>query len=70
MNILTNEIEEEYVKCILCEEEYTIKRKELGYDTCLECGEEEAQKQKNKVETRAIPELYKGPYKYITNLDF
>ena len=25
--------------CIICEEEYTDKRLELGYDTCLNCGQ-------------------------------
>ena len=28
--------------CITCEEEYSDKRKALGYSTCLECGETEA----------------------------
>ena len=28
--------------CITCEEEYSDKRKALGYNTCLECGETEA----------------------------
>ena len=28
--------------CIECEEEYPIKRKQLGYRTCLDCGERSA----------------------------
>ena len=28
--------------CITCEEEYSDKRKALGYSTCLNCGESEA----------------------------
>jgi len=28
--------------CITCEEDYSDKRKALGYGTCLECGETEA----------------------------
>ena len=28
--------------CITCEEEYSDKRKALGYSTCLDCGEAEA----------------------------
>jgi hypothetical protein len=28
--------------CITCEEEYSDKRKALGYSTCLSCGETEA----------------------------
>ncbi len=29
-------------ECINCEEEYSNKRAELGYSTCLECGEADA----------------------------
>ena len=29
--------------CISCEEEYNDKRLALGYQTCLDCGEAEAQ---------------------------
>ena len=28
--------------CITCEEEYSDKRLELGYSTCLDCGQEAA----------------------------
>lgn len=28
--------------CITCEEEYSDKRLELGYNTCLNCGQEAA----------------------------
>ena len=27
-----------YAECITCGEEYNYKRKQLGYNTCLECG--------------------------------
>ena len=27
-----------YAECVVCGEEYNYKRKELGYNTCLECG--------------------------------
>jgi hypothetical protein len=29
-------------ECINCEEEYADKRAELGYSTCLDCGEADA----------------------------
>ena len=29
-------------ECITCEEEYTDKRLELGYQTCLDCGQADA----------------------------
>jgi|GEM_PF-2122067 len=30
--------------CINCEEDYSNKRAELGYSTCLDCGEHDARK--------------------------
>ena len=27
-----------YATCVNCGEDYVYKRKELGYNTCLECG--------------------------------
>ena len=32
-------------ECVECGEEYPDKRAELGYETCLECGAQEAHKQ-------------------------
>jgi len=29
-------------ECITCEEEYSDKRLELGYETCLDCGQADA----------------------------
>lgn len=29
-------------ECITCEEEYSDKRQELGYSTCLDCGQADA----------------------------
>jgi hypothetical protein len=29
-------------ECITCEEEYSDKRQELGYNTCLDCGQADA----------------------------
>jgi hypothetical protein len=41
--------------CINCEEEYSNKRKALGYSTCLCCGEETAMEIK-AVRTKAMLE--------------
>ena len=30
--------------CINCEEEYSDRRAEIGYSTCLDCGERDARK--------------------------
>lgn len=35
--------------CELCGEQFNIKRKELGYDICLECGEELANSNKRLI---------------------
>lgn len=35
--------------CELCGEPFSIKRKELGYNICLECGEELAQQSTRKM---------------------
>jgi predicted nucleic acid-binding Zn-ribbon protein len=31
-------------ECVRCGDEYTYRRKELGYDTCLACGDHSARR--------------------------
>jgi len=52
-------------KCEICEEEYSNKRAELGYDTCLKCGEIDAREETNKKKMRIATPYNKGPYMYI-----
>lgn len=55
--------------CKECGNRYEDKRAKLGYETCLECGEEEAQMElQNKRKRIAI--LYnKGPYMLLSERD-
>ncbi len=54
-------------ECIKCGEEYSDKRKELQYDTCLSCGAEKAREQAIAKSKRISPLYSKGPYQYITD---
>ena len=53
--------------CVECGEAYNPKRKALGYDTCLVCGDAEAEKQANRKARCTAPAFNKGAYMYITN---
>jgi len=48
-----------------CGEEYSDARKALGYDTCLGCGEEEAQAEVEKRRERVVVPYNKGPYMFL-----
>lgn len=50
----------------MCGEEYSDKRKELGYNTCLECGEKEARLEISNKARSTAPAYNKGPHMYIT----
>ena len=53
--------------CCNCDEEYSDRRKELGYKTCLECGEHEAKKESLFKASCTAPAYNKGCYMYIAN---
>jgi predicted nucleic acid-binding Zn-ribbon protein len=53
--------------CIKCGEEYSDKRAELGYKTCLECGAKDAQKETKRKSKCIAPAYNKGAYQYITS---
>ena len=53
--------------CIECQEEYSDKRKKIGYDTCLECGDFEATKEIVRKSTCIAPAYNKGPYMFVTS---
>lgn len=53
--------------CSKCGDEFSEKRKELGYDTCLDCGEELAQVEIDKKRERIGIAYNKGSYQYITS---
>ena len=52
-----------------CGAEFSDKRKALGYETCLDCGEQEAQELVAKKKERVAPAYNKGPIMYITSLE-
>lgn len=52
-------------ECIDCGAEYPNKRLELGYYTCLTCGNEEARVVVKKLSKRNMPAFNKGPYMVI-----
>jgi hypothetical protein len=54
--------------CIICKiEEIDPRRVILGFDTCLICGEIEAQKETELKKNRIAIAYDKGAYQYITD---
>ena len=56
-----------YVLCNFCGEEYNKKRFDLGYLSCLDCGQRHAQKEKYYKSRCTAPAYNKGAYQYITS---
>lgn len=54
-------------ECIECEEEYSDKRKALGYDVCLQCGSQIAYEQAVEKSKRIGPLFNKGGLQFITD---
>ena len=55
--------------CRFCGESYSVKRYELGYISCLDCGEQHAQKQKDFKAKCTAPAYNKGAYQYVASTD-
>lgn len=55
-------------KCIGCFEEYSEKRKEIGYLTCLSCGAKDAKHDTMMKSKRIAPAFNKGAYQYINGI--
>lgn len=53
--------------CQKCGEEFSLSRAKLGYKTCLECGEEEAQRETKRKSKCVAPAYNKGAYQYVTS---
>ena len=53
--------------CYLCGETYPARRKEIGYNTCLECGGQEADREKAFKAKCVAPYTNKGAYMLITS---
>tara|TARA_Y100000590_G_scaffold191716_1_gene218068 strand:- start:4778 stop:4981 length:204 start_codon:yes stop_codon:yes gene_type:complete len=52
-------------KCVGCFNEYSEQRKQLGYLTCLSCGEKDARHDTIMKSKRVAPAFNKGGYQYI-----
>ena len=55
--------------CIECDEEYSDRRKALGYSTCLDCGQEAAEKAILRKARCTAPAYNKGGYMYISSVN-
>lgn len=53
-------------KCTECGEPFSVKRKRLGYSTCLKCGDKEAASKITEKSKRVAIAFNKGAYQYIT----
>lgn len=54
--------------CIKCDMEYPKARHQLGYRTCLSCGDHEATKIAKQKSKQTAPLFNKGAYQYIPSL--
>jgi ribosomal protein L37AE/L43A len=54
--------------CKLCHEDYSDKRRALGLQVCLECGDKAAQQEANRRRKCVAPAYNKGAYQYIGDL--
>ena len=53
--------------CIECDDEYSDRREALGYRTCLDCGQDIAEKEILYKATCSAPAYNKGGYMYISS---
>ena len=56
-------------QCWDCGEEFSPKRKALGYEYCLECGDKYAQKESERKAKCTAPLYNKGAYQYVGSID-
>lgn len=54
--------------CIACDAEYSNARYQLGYKTCLACGDLAASKIAKQKSRQTAPLFNKGAYQYISSL--
>tara|TARA_B100001989_G_scaffold251933_2_gene232449 strand:- start:845 stop:1042 length:198 start_codon:yes stop_codon:yes gene_type:complete len=55
--------------CKICSKNFPLKRKELGYEICIECGDKEAIKEYKRKSKCIAPLFNKGAYQYIGNIE-
>lgn len=54
--------------CLDCGEEYSDKRKQIGYDICLDCGDVNASRETRRKARCVAPAYNKGAYQYVTTI--
>ena len=55
--------------CTICKINYSDKRKNIGYNTCLECGDKFANEEAIRKSKCIAPLFNKGAYQYIGSID-
>lgn len=55
--------------CRFCGDDYSYKRFELGYISCLDCGDKQAEKEKAFKAKCTAPAYNKGAYTYVASTD-
>ena len=53
--------------CVECDDEYSDRRKTLGYNICLECGHQTAEREILFKASCTAPAYNKGGYMYVTS---
>ena len=53
--------------CVECDDEYSPKRRALGYFTCLDCGATDAAREAIRKSKCVAPAFNKGAYMYVTS---
>lgn len=56
-------------KCFVCKVQYSDKRKNIGYDTCLKCGDKFAIAESIRKSKCIAPLFNKGAYQYIGSIE-
>lgn len=55
--------------CNNCGNTFPVKRKSLGYDLCIECGDKAARKEAIRKSKCVAPLFNKGAYQFIGNIE-
>lgn len=56
-------------ECFDCGEEFNPRRKALGYEHCLNCGEKHAKKESDRKAKCTAPLFNKGAYQYVGSFE-
>ena len=54
-------------ECVECGDDFSIKRYELGYRTCLVCGDKHAKSEARRKSRCCAPAYNKGAYMYVSS---